>query len=207
MIKKILLSDLYEGIEIQEEEKYSVIVENAFCEPTFNHWGFNSLKLDVDKCKFSFSKTISFDVWDKNISVHKYVSLYEKEFYLRFCDCKEINFSAKKELTSTDITLYIDAWFESKDVYKIVKNLVAFERVFAKKFDKLSYEADKVIRGFDFNMKNPWVEDTKVECLTDEYINLEKGSIYTISREFDSEYVYLKETIGVVQKQCLKIVD
>ncbi len=61
-------------------------------------------------------------------------------------------------------------------MYKIVKNLVAFEIVFVKKFDKLSYEADKVIRGFDFNMKNPWVEDTKVECLTDEYINLEKGS-------------------------------
>lgn len=46
MTKDIFLNDLYNGIKIHEGEEYIIHIENSICEPIFDHWEYNSLKLN-----------------------------------------------------------------------------------------------------------------------------------------------------------------
>lgn len=50
-------------------------------------------------------------------------------------------------------------------------------------------------------------ENMKVVCIVDDYLNVKKGSIYTVESEIEKEYIFVKEVVGAIHKKDVKVID
>ncbi|MGL5641087.1 MAG: hypothetical protein ACRDDM_02395 [Paraclostridium sp.] len=50
-------------------------------------------------------------------------------------------------------------------------------------------------------------ENMKVICIVDDYLNIKKGSVYTVESEIEKDYIFIKEAVGVIHKKDVKIID
>ncbi|MDU3775718.1 MAG: hypothetical protein E7G47_10900 [Clostridium perfringens] len=50
-------------------------------------------------------------------------------------------------------------------------------------------------------------ENMKVVCMVDDYLNIKKGSIYTVGSEIEKDYIFVKEVVGVIDKKDVKVID
>ncbi|MBS6509686.1 MAG: hypothetical protein KH369_15905 [Paraclostridium bifermentans] len=50
-------------------------------------------------------------------------------------------------------------------------------------------------------------ENMKVICMVDDYLNIKKGSVYTVESEIEKDYIFVKEAVGAIHKKDVKVID